>query len=519
MAIGIGLEIGPTFIRAVAVSRMGQTLKLLQAKEAACDTRDPNALTLALTRLAQDLRLHRPVVIGMPATSAMLATVTPLIPNPQRAHLAVAFELQQQLPVAPSDVTWDFRWLSNGMARPIPTRGASPTNPPQNALVAAIKRSLIEERLACCRRAGIAVRAVALNAVAAVNALLRSSSFEAARRAQGPAASASTILIQVLDEQAAEWMLWRGDACQVLPMVGSGSEPWWEGLSASWEALRQFETTMPQHAWVSCPASLWPRAQEVLRSQCGLEAQAFEISQVMGPASDAPSRQAGCWMAAVGLALQGLGLARVPLNVLAATQRRQSASRLRQATLAVSGMCALVIAVVGVSGMAQLRAQRTRTLETLQQQSRLYHTLRPEARALLQRQEQIQGRLSQLERLAQEATVLTRLLAQIAEVLPEGMWLTSIEGRKPSERSRAAEAGALSVEGILEGRAPSFQVLTQFMDGLKSVAGMTSVQPLSTTVTTDPEGGTETVVFTVQIQRAASPSVLAGDRGQGTGDR
>ena len=589
MAVGVGLELGPTFIRAVTVARAGSSLKLLEARESACDTRDPNALTLALTRLAHDLRLHRPVVIGMPATSAMLATVTPLIPNPRRAHLAVEFELQQELPVAPSEVVWDFRWLSNGTTRPIPGRAATPAARPSGlsartaggpqdalvpfqrdephrtgerirpvpagpyakhsaesvgtALVAAVKRSVIEERLACCRQAGLSIKAVALNAVAAVNAWH-------ARRAPRSSASSAAILIQVLNEQAAEWVLWRGDACQVIPMGGSGSEPWWEGLSASWEALRESrlwalrgpqggaepvggrdvapiggvgegatqtatprsergpggaprETTLPQDAWVSCPASLWPRTQEVLRSQCGLEAQAFEISQIIGPASGAPSHQAGSWIAAVGLALQGLGLARVPLNVLAATQRRQSASRLRQVTLVVSGACALMMAALGASGMAQLRAQRTRTLEALQQKSRLYHTLRPEARALLQHQEQIQGRLSQLEGLAREATVLTRLLAQIAEMLPEGTWLTSLEGKQPSERSRTAEEWAVSVEGILEGRAPSFQVLTQFMDRLKSVAGMTTVQPLSTTVTTDPESGAETIVFTVQIQKKA----------------
>jgi Tfp pilus assembly protein PilN len=129
----------------------------------------------------------------------------------------------------------------------------------------------------------------------------------------------------------------------------------------------------------------------------------------------------------------------------------------------------------------------------------LYRTLRPKVQALIRHQQYLKERSNQLEQLVTDRVLLTRLLAQVSEALPETAWLIKLECTK--------EKG---VEGTLEGRATSFQDVTQFLDQLKSVAAMTTVKPLATNVMTEPGSGKELVAFVVQIQReaaaAAAPS-------------
>ena len=108
MAIGIGVEISPSAVRAVILERLGALqregrtgappVKLLAMRESPCETSRPEALTSTLTQLRLSLRITQPIILGIPSTSSILATVRPLIPNTRRAALAVQFELQQLLP-------------------------------------------------------------------------------------------------------------------------------------------------------------------------------------------------------------------------------------------------------------------------------------------------------------------------------------------------------------------------------------------------------------------------------------
>ena len=145
----------------------------------------------------------------------------------------------------------------------------------------------------------------------------------------------------------------------------------------------------------------------------------------------------------------------------------------------------------GLSGMMASRARRAQLLQSLERREKLYQTLRPQIRTMLQRQQRIEGRAAQLERLAVDASLVTRLLGQLSAALPEHVWLTSVECSTDELLS-----------GLLEGRATSFQEVTQFFDRLKTTAGMTTVKPLSTNVKTDEATGKEVIAFSVQIQRA-----------------
>jgi Tfp pilus assembly protein PilN/Tfp pilus assembly PilM family ATPase len=496
MAIGIGVELDPLALRGVVLERSGKQLKLLAVHEASCETSNLEALTRTLTQLRRTLHIARPIVLGIPSTSAILTTVTPLVANPRRAALAVQFELQQHLPFELTDAVWHYGWLSsgkNGDALTGRSRLKARTSSLQQqagAVVAAMRRSLLDERLACCRRAGLSVQAVAVNAVATLNVWDTGLATRQAGVPSGTGEARVTLLNLTSNEQVAEWIVWTPASLQVVPVMSPSPETLWQDLVASWEALRAQSPDVPTPVWVVGHPASFLQLQGVLTAQLGLQVERFDATRVVatGPVQwEHPERS----VAALGLALQGLEVARVPLNLLASSQGEERSRRVRRVAAMTSVICALATFGFGLSGMMEVRGRHLRTLQSLQRQERLYQTLRPEVRALIQRQQHTQRRSLQVERLVGEALVLTQLLAQLAEALPDQVWLTTLECSK-------SEA---SIDGLLEGRAKSFQDVTQFLDRLKNVAGMTTVKPLSTSVMTDQTSGKEVVVFAVQIQR------------------
>ena len=505
MTVGIGVEIGSSGLRAAVLEREGARLTLRAAHEVGCDTANPETLSRAFAELRQILRNTGPVVLGVPSTSAILATVSPLVAVPQRAVLAVQFELQQILPFDLADAAWHYRWVSrNGQAakpgsgfgvqgsgsRALAQNPQPRTPSPQqfsSAIVAAMRRSLLEERLACCRQAGLAVKAVAVSPIAALNA------WDAQRAASGPArGTGGTTMLLLHDERSAEWVVRTASSVQVISVTSDSAERLGEELAASWESLRAQPEGAPVPVWVSGTSELVARVQ----AQAGAAGPLFEpvaLSQIVDTGS-ARAPAAGRALAAVGLALQALDAVPVALNLLEGVQR-ETQERLAGRTAAALSVVLLLAAFgFGLSGMVESRARRAQLLLSLERREHLYQALRPEIRTRLRRQQRIEQYSAQLERLTADASLVTRLLGQLAATLPESVWLTSLE---------CSKNGLLS--GMLEGRATSFQDVTRFFDRLKSVAGMTTVKPVSTSVKTDETTGKEVIAFSVQVQRPLAP--------------
>jgi len=510
--LGVGIELSASAVRAVVVERLGQgragALALRGSCELPCDTSNPDALTQTLSHVRTTLRVAQPVVLGIPGTAAILTTVRPLVVNPRRSVLAVQFELQQHLPFDLADTAWHYQWLasSNGQAR----RGGSglrasgsgqapPAPSPerfQGAVVAAMRRSLLEGRLSSCRRAGLPVRAVAINPVALLNAV----------QAQpgGPRAGAIAVL-NVTNEPMAEWIVWGGAHLEVVPAAspfpavagssGAGSigEEALRELGASWETLRQQVRELPKTVWVIGSPELVAQLRDVFAARYGLEFTRADMTRAFGQGAN-QLEQPDRWAAAIGLALQGVGLSAIPLNLIADTQQDAWSQHVRRATLITSGVCAMATIGFGLNGMMEVRARRTRMLETLERQERLYQSLRPEVQTLLRRQQRLQERSAQLEQLVAERMVLAQVLAQVVAALPDSVWLTKFEGSNDT-----------GVAGMIEGRARSFQDVTRFLDQLKTVAAMTAVKPLSTNVITDDVTKKEVIAFSAQIERKPVP--------------
>ncbi|PIQ84025.1 MAG: hypothetical protein COV75_04475 [Candidatus Omnitrophica bacterium CG11_big_fil_rev_8_21_14_0_20_63_9] len=447
-------------------------LHLDGAIELPCDTANAEALTSALSQLRRTLRSSGPVILGLPTTSAIVSTLSPLIPAPKRAALAVQFELQQQLPFELMDAAWHYQPLArtNGTA-------SAPV------LAAAVRRSLLEERLRCCQRAGMAVSAVSLGALADLNVW----------KFLHDAPSAA--ILHALAPQAAEWIVWAEGRVHVTPVFSASADAFSQELALSWETLRAEHPHATVHVLGS--DELAGTAQDILRrAEASVERLIVPVTPVAGQPIDT--------MTALGLALQGAGAAAVPINLVALRQEEARVQRLRRLALWTSGICGALTIGLLLGGMLQLRHERVVVLQALEERQRRYQALRPEIRSALQDQEQLEERLRQLDQLINESAGLTRLLAQVAEALPQTVWLTKIEWSKTSTLPGAARGGHL-IEGVLEGRARSFQDATQLLERLKTVPGMMAVRSISATPTIDAATGKEFIAFAVQLQQALQP--------------
>ncbi len=480
MALGVGIELGPSVLRTVVLDRAGAAITLVSARETPCDAANPEAFARALLQVRQALRLTQPIVLGLPGAAAILTTVNPLVVNAQRAELAVQFELQQHLPFELAQAAWHYQWLSahngraNGSARrPDPAALSS-------AAAAAMRRTTLEQRLASCRRAGVAVRAVTINSMASLNACLGEEGIRVGR---------PLILLHLLNGQTAEWIVRTAKSLQVIPVSSPSAAALWEDLAASWQQVRADYPELGEGPVRLLQAdSGEPDASVRCAQSLGVPVEPVKENRLLRGSAriEEPAR----YLAATGLALQAIGLAPVALNLLAGSQRQQQADRTRGISHAVSAVCLTAALVLGFNGMTEVRRRRLLVLQSLEARERLYQSLRPEVRALLQQQQHVQQRTQQLERLANQVPLLTQVLGQIADALPDDVWLAKAECVKTG-----------LVEGTLEGRAKSFQEVTKFLERLKTAAGMATVKPLSTNVTPDPATGKEVVAFVVEVQR------------------
>ena len=487
MTLGVGIEVGATAVRAAVLEQGGSSLRLVAWGEVPCDTTSPQALTQSLIHLRRSLHVRQAVTLGMPTTSVLLATVEPLVVNSRRASLAVQFELQQHLPFEVNETLWHYQWL-NGSA----LRASGAREEVRRAFVAAVKRSRLEERLASCRRAGLSVRAVGINPLAAVNVW---------QQELGKDAPSSALFLH-LNEQHAEWVIWSPSRLQILPIAApfdpATPDVPLQYLTGSFEALQASLRELPDP-----PASCWllggstnrPDLEERVASMLQIFVTRFQLGQLvqMDPVHlESPERG----VVAMGLALQDLGRARVTINLLAEVQQGVKAQLIRGVALAVGGLCALLAAFTALGSMVEIHQRHAHVFALLNQREQTYQKLRPEVHALLKQQASVEQRSRQLESLVTDRTLLAGLLGTVSQAMPDDVWLSRVEISKHQQL----------VEGVLDGRAKSFQSVTQFMDQLKTRANMTTVKPLSTNVETDPANGKEVVVFSILMQRAVHAS-------------
>lgn len=492
MSIGIGLEIASTAVRAAVLERQGKTLKLLAWREVPCETSSLESLTQGLTHLRRALKPKSGVVLGMPSSSILLTTVEPLIVDARRAPLAVEFELQQHLPFSLDQAAWHYQWLNGSASAGSRSAAAVPPISGQNpygsrAIVAAMKQDKLEERLACCRRAGLRVGAVTMSPLAILNIW---------KEDVGSAASDKALLLYLGDSQA-EWIVWSGGTLQVIPIPVDPSSASLDALvkeiGSILGALRASGASaaaVEASTWVVGPNARLPNLEGRLVSTLQLRPVSFELNQTVkigGESIDPIERAAACF----GLALQGMNKASVGLNLLAESQAQAVVQVRRRAAFVVGGFAALLAVGLGVSGMLDARHRQASVLAALEKHEQTYQSLRPEIRTLIKEQAKLQKRIHSLRNLVSNRSVVGSWLVSVSAAMPDEVWLTKVDATRID-----------SLEGLIEGRGKSFQVVTEFLERLKEMPGVRSVKPLSTQVMKDEESGREVVEFSVIIKGA-----------------
>jgi len=496
----------------VLLERRGSEVKLIACAQVPWSGTPGEGLTESLRQLRTTIPLTSPVILGVPTSCAIVTTVQPLVVNRKRAALAVQFELQQQLPYDVNQTVWHYQWVSaNG-------RASSSEQPPlpRPAVVAAMKRTLLEEYLSACRQAGFTITAVEVACVAAVNAWVR----------QRSATDTTHGIVLRTDGSVLEWIAMTPAGLYVfptfLPDSGAGQEQLTAFLQTSWNSFQEMLTAkasppVPTSPGVQRRQTVWLLGElassshlvEEMKRTLACEVEVLNPSGMVtlpppshssGRAGESTSVQPPHQFAlACGLALQGLGLARLPMNLLAEIMSLRRVKEIRRVAWATSGLCALLAVALSASGMATVLGRRQAMLQNLIQQEQTYQTLRPEVRTLLQQQAQFEHRLNQLEELALARTLIIQAFQRLVEALPNEIWLARLELSKDG-----------TIDGTLEGYSSSFQSLTRLMDQLKTSVGWTTVKPLATAVTTDPATGKELVAFTVQVQQHLQEKTTTG---------
>ena len=210
-------------------------------------------------------------------------------------------------------------------------------------------------------------------------------------------------------------------------------------------------------------------------------------------------------VAAIGLALQGVNVVATPVNLIASRQREDRVRHIYRMALIASSVSAIAILGFGIGTMLELRNQRAKVLQQLEQRQQLYQTRRPEIRALLQQQQHMQHQLDQLQQVAQRAPLLVNVISQVVKQLPDDIWLVKLEGFRNDRVVGTSSSPAEVTDGLLEGRAKSFQAINQLIEHLKTLPEMSTVKLVSTTSAPDPVSGKDVIAFIVQFQRQ-SPS-------------
>lgn len=534
-SLGVGIELTPRLVRGVLLEPSATKFKLLAVRELPCESSDSEALTQALLELRRDLRIKQSVVLGLPSTVAFLTTVQPLIVNLERSQLGIQFELQQHLPFAWDEAVWHYQWLNaltkaNKESPPISTQ-------PVPAIAAAMRRSLFEERVKDCYRAGLKLSAITLNSLAMLNAWQW-------QRAKTP--SSMRAFLHVIDGQTAEWVFWTQGVIQVIPIflpatllastpvtttstsLSTGkrqsqdkeaqiSQAWVETCADAWESLRE---TIPGK-WTSlellAPLALGPKLAEGLKSCVGIPVEPIDLASLMiadGDLAHRPSVSA----AALGLALHQISHTPFSVNLLSEIHEEERFRQQARIAQGIGGVFLIAAIVFGIRGMFESYQQRLVVLKTVEERQRLYSELRQDVRSLLQQQEGFEQRSQQLIRILEQRATITWLLSQISEKLPpEGVWLTKLEF---SKEESILEGSPRLISGMLEGSAKSFNDVTQLVEQLKGIPGVTSVKPLSTHVVTQAQAQTQppnpvgiNPLSVSDAQRTRSLSSSGGDKG------
>jgi type IV pilus assembly protein PilM len=446
---------GERYVKVVALAREGAQARVVAAAMEEITDRSEAGRAEAVGRALRAAGIReRRVVVDVGRADAVVKRIAIPATDRKTARNVLEFEAQQHVPFPMEEMVWDFELEAGGQV-----------------LLAAARRSSVEAVRGIMAQAGLRVTAVTVSSAAATATYL-----EGTEDLVGPSDGAAVLIeigagpvvVNVLRD--GKWLLSR-------PLSISGDD-----LTAAFAAdlccdLEQARATQRTQGFAALPearpqVTTWLRElrAQVERSLMAAAEQtdAVAVERILGtgggwltPGLAAAVAQSlggtvqifprgeavtAAYGAAIGLALQGLGLVRgIDLTAGAIEEtRRQSRRSVRSAVAVVGVLATLIVGWWGYTTLARHAATSQATRASVERQDKELQTLRTRQRA-------VDAQVAQIERLLAPRHRVLEALRELSNSAPRGIWLTSISyspGRPVAVQGRAQSAA--QVTSLLE---------------------------------------------------------------------
>lgn len=436
------------------------------------------------------LTKHRPasrdIVLGIGGSAAFVRTLQLLAMKGDRLEQAIRFELQQQTPFDISEVEWDWS--------PLAGQGAAATH--RQILIAAVKKGLLEEPMMAAEAAGWHVASVTISSVGLYNCAAAARLLVGEGRAQ--------LLVDIGQESSDLVLVRRGPE----PVLWVRSVPIGLGQAASdvGELVEEIRRAVDVYRFQTAVSP-----DEVLLSGVGVSAEflrdrlgaALQVAvrrlepreRLASSAAAAPTSASATYAIACGLALQALGEAPLPINLLRRSRALVAAQRERlRYAIGVSVAAWLLVASTASASQRQIR-ERQLQIAQMDRLIELHRTLGPQLKRVEGQLTVLDERLGVLQDAVRRRTAALDLLAEIEQGMGPQTWLEQVTINNPLGRTAASEA-------VLIGKAPSYQVVNAWLNRLKASPMFVEVKPLASSVEPTSDGRGEVVSFTVSVRLA-----------------
>lgn len=449
----VGVDIGSRYVKVAELVREGGHVRATacSAQEIAGGSRAAQAQAVARAMRAAGIRGRR-VICDVGRADAVVKCLHLPAAEREAVRKMLQFEAQQHVPFPLEEMAWDFDVDGGG-----------------SVLLLAVRTASLEAVRGVVAQAGLRVAAVSVSSAAAAAAFLHEAGARVGDAENGTAVmmelGAGPVVANIF--RGATWLLSRpltisGEGltaafaadlgCEIeqaqtvrqregiaaLPTDAPRVTAWLQTLRAEIErsllaAAEQTATLTVERVAVTGGGWLTPGLPQAVSRALGFPVQAF-------PAAPEPLTPA--FGAAIGLALQGLGLAR-PVNLLssAATGARKRVRRWVSSAVAVAALLAAL-------------SMGTWRYWTLQNQSLALQPARAaaarreaDARGLRDRQRTLESRLAEVQRLLRPRHLVLNALRELSAIAPAGVWLTSVSyspGRPVAVQGKAASAAQVS---------------------------------------------------------------------------
>ena len=481
----VGLDIGSHSIKAVELRRTGRGIIL--TKWAIAKVGGVVGVESAVQQLLQQQHLsRRPLALAVPGGMAFVRIVKPIISGRLSLEQAMRFEAQHVVPFPLQEVVWDYHQFD-------------PQQRPPMALLVAVKRDLVEQRM----RAAGATRATStimdLGPLAVYNAMrtaypralapghailhlgMQTADLVLVGRRQfwvrsvplGGERLTEAIMQQLhISAEQAERIKLRQEAGEADPAtLTAAMAPVLEELAG--EITRSIEYFQQQeseqggaqavaagtalalsHVWLTGGSARLEGLGGYLQERLGCPVQLANPCQTITMACATPPPNPEAYSAAIGLALRALAPQTVEINLLREMALHEHELGERRLFLMAGGVCAVTALIVLGSFLKTTYRTKRAQLDRIDQALDTYQQFHPKIKRVLEDQARLERRIRAVRTLMTQRARWLGLLREIRTLMPSGVWLIEFVS-SPTGATAGRAPGSATVVDTTPGGAPS----------------------------------------------------------------